>query len=93
MKTELPPEPLPSAPLPASDDPLPASDEDEEEDDDDEEEAVLPGGDSCSGAGLAFAARAVNQLFVAAIACRTAWRPLSSLPFPAVAPSSRSPLS
>jgi len=48
---------------------------------------------SCLAAGSAFAERAVNQLFVAAIACRTAWRPLSSLPFPDPVPFSRSPLS
>ena len=48
---------------------------------------------SCLPAGSAFAERAVNQLFVAAIACRTAWRPLSNLPFPDPVPFSRSPLS
>ena len=55
--------------------------------------ALLAGWDSCLAAGSAFAERAVNQLFVAAIACRTAWRPVSSLPFPDPAPFSRSPLS
>ena len=55
--------------------------------------ALLTGWDSCLAAGSAFAERAVNQLFVAAIACRTAWRPVSSLPFPDPAPFSRSPLS
>jgi hypothetical protein len=39
--------------------------------------------------GPVFVARAANQLFVAAIACLTAWRPLSSTPLPDPAPSPR----
>ncbi|HXC83851.1 MAG TPA: hypothetical protein VNV62_18540 [Trebonia sp.] len=45
-------------------------------------------GDAAESDGPVFNARAANQLFVAAIACLTAWRPLSStpLPDPAVSP-------
>jgi hypothetical protein len=39
-------------------------------------------GDAAKSDGPVFAARAANQLFVAAIACLTAWRPLSSTPLP-----------
>jgi hypothetical protein len=42
---------------------------------------------------LADPARAVNQLFVAAIACRTACRPLSSIPFVEVEPPGSLPSS
>jgi hypothetical protein len=53
--------------------------------------AVLPAGPvsaagSGSGSLLVVPAREVNQLFVAAIACRTACRPLSSMPFVEVEP-------
>jgi hypothetical protein len=59
------------------------------------DEAELPAGAvfSWSGESL-FADRALNQLFAAVAACRTAWRPLSSMPFgvpsasPGLAPSS-----
>lgn len=50
-------------------------------------DAAVPG-DAAESDGPVFNARAANQLFVAAIACLTAWRPLSStpLPDPAVSP-------
>jgi hypothetical protein len=59
------------------------------------DEAELPAGAVFSWAGESlFADRALNQLFAAVAACRTAWRPLSSMPFgdpsalPGLAPSS-----
>jgi hypothetical protein len=46
------------------------------------DEAELPAGAVFSWAGESlFADRALNQLFAAVAACRTAWRPLSSMPF------------
>jgi hypothetical protein len=58
------------------------------------EESAEPDGlgDAAESDGPVFVEREANQLFVAAIACLTAWRPLSStpLPDPGVSPRSSS---